>query len=267
MIRHEYPRPDLVRPYWWPLNGTWNFSFDDGNVGLQEKWFAKPQFDMQIEVPFAFQTKLSGIGDPSFHDHMWYHRKFNLQPFDSSRSYVLRFQAVDYRCRVYVDGHFLGEHVGGQAPFHFDITPFIHGAEDHDLVVYVEDPSTDLHLPRGKQYWKEKSESIWYTRTSGIWQSVWIEEVAREHVASIRFTPQFDQGTIKVELELSALGRQVAVTITDHDGTFNTFQQLVTKLKTSLTMPVFVHDADWRTKSWSPENPYLFDVTFRYDVD
>lgn len=266
MIRYEYPRPDIVRKNWWPLNGQWNFTFDDENRGISDKWFLHPNFPLKIEVPFAFQTKLSGINDPSFHDYIWYHRVINV-PKRSGHRYLLHFQAVDYECQIFIDGNKIGTHTGGQAPFSFDVTDSIITDSNHDLVVYVFDPSTDLFLPRGKQYWKPQSESIWYTRTSGIWQSVWIEEVPDAYVTSIRLTPKFDQGQIMVALTLSSPNRLLEIEISDHGKLVASKMENATQNELVLSFNVFQHEDDWKHKAWTPERPYLFDVKITYGYD
>ncbi len=266
MKRNEYPRPDIIRNTWWPLNGAWNFAFDDDNVGHQKEWHKHPDFPLKIEVPFAFQTKLSGINDTSFHDNVWYHRQFSVKPYDSHKRYLLHFQAVDYQCRVYVDGEWIGEHIGGQAPFSFEITSFIKDEGEHQLVVYVNDPSTDLFLPRGKQYWKEQSESIWYTRTTGIYQSVWIEEVALEYIKLIRMTPHLDSGRIQMEVAVSDAGKTLGIEIQDHGILISKTDHRVSSNHLSVLLPVVTADEIYK-KAWSPENPYLFDVKLTYGSD
>ena len=187
MYRKEYPRPALVRKEWLNLNGIWDFAFDDDNVGLNENWVEKGKFPLKINVPFAFQTPLSGINDPSFHDYVWYRRFFSVKKEEGKR-FILHFGAVDYECKIYLNKKHIGDHIGGQVPFSFDVTDFLNFNEE-ELVVWVSDPSTELSMPRGKQYWKEKSEVIWYNRTTGIWQTVWLEIVPEAYVKSMRITP------------------------------------------------------------------------------
>jgi len=172
--RSEHPRPDLMRAEWQTLNGRWEFEFDDQDRGLAERWYApgSTRFTRTIEVPYAFQTKLSGIADTSFHDVVWYRRRVTIpESFRRSRRVMLHFGAVDYEAIVWVNGERVGAHRGGHVGFSFDITDVLHSGENV-IVVRAWDPSTDRTIPRGKQYWKPRSESIWYTRTTGIWQPV-----------------------------------------------------------------------------------------------
>jgi beta-galactosidase/beta-glucuronidase len=196
--RPEYPRPQLRRPEWTNLNGEWAFAFDDEDAGLAHGWHnvsvdhlysdASP-FDRRITVPFCYQSRLSGIGDPSFHDVVWYARTFDPPP--GSERLLLHFGAVDYRATVWVDGTQVAFHEGGHTPFSADATPAL-AEEENVLVVRAGDPSRDATIPRGKQYWKERSEGIFYTRTTGIWQTVWLEPVGRRRFDSLRLTPDVD---------------------------------------------------------------------------
>ena len=158
--RAEFPQPQFERREWQTLNGPWQFAFDDDNVGLQEKWYTGGRtFDRTITVPFAFETAKSGIGDTTFHPWVWYRRAVTLPSGWTGRRVLLKFGAVDYHASVWLNGQLLGEHEGGSTPFSFDVTDHLQAGEN-DLVVRAWDPPTDRFVPRGKQYWKEKSESI-----------------------------------------------------------------------------------------------------------
>ena len=191
--RPEYPRPDFVRSAWLCLNGPWEFQFDDRNAGLDEKWYAdKKPWGKTISVPYPFQAKASGIGETGFHDVAWYRRSAAVPADWKGKRVLLRFGAVDYRARVWVNGQLAGQHEGGQTPFAFDVTSLIDPARNLTIVVRAEDPSTDQSIPRGKQFWEEKSRGIWYTRTSGIWQPVWLEPVSDPHLERIVVRPNPD---------------------------------------------------------------------------
>jgi beta-galactosidase/beta-glucuronidase len=173
--RAEHPRPDFMRADWVTLNGRWEFDFDDQDAGMRERWFAGTRaFGKTIVVPYTFQSKLSGIGDTAFHDVVWYRRTFAVPNGWQGRRVLLNFGAVDYESIVWVNGEAAGQHRGGHSSFALDITDRLK-AGDNVVVVRVYDPATDMTIPRGKQYWKPKSESIFYTRTTGLWQPVWIE--------------------------------------------------------------------------------------------
>lgn len=189
-----YPRPDFQRPSlnWTPLNGPWDFYFDDQDEGLTNNWHtSSPPSTLKrtIQVPYAFQTPASGINERTAHEVLWYER--NIKDIRSSSSttdgphrLVLRFGAVDYEATVWVNGELVGTHTGGHVPFDVDITdavakttttaPTDAGAR---LTLRVRDSPYDLTQPRGKQYWGPEPESIWYTPSSGIWQNVWLESL------------------------------------------------------------------------------------------
>jgi beta-galactosidase/beta-glucuronidase len=268
MYRQEYPRPQLVRKEWQNLNGFWSFAFDDDNEGTKQKWYLKNSniFNKEINVPFAYQTKLSGISDPAFHDVVWYKREFSVPDNWSDQRVILHFGAVDYRAWVYINEKYVGFHEGGNTTFSFDITDELtEGIQT--VVVKVEDPSTDETIPRGKQYWMEESDGIWYTRTTGIWQTVWLEAINPLHLSKLRFTPDVDQGEIGVEFEVGGDLNDIEVrfdiqfkgevivrdTVAIHEiynrRTFNLYNHKIFRTG-------FHHDG-W---NWTPENPNLFDV-------
>ena len=252
------------------LNGTWAFEFDDGDVGQAGKWF-KPghAFTKNIEVPFAYQTKLSGIDDPTFHDWVWYQREFEIPSTMAGKQIILHFGAVDYRANAYLNGELVGSHEGGHTPFYFDITNYlVPGFQS--LVVRVEDPSVDETIPRGKQFWLEESAGIWYTRTTGIWQTVWLEAVNPTHVKQLLFTPDIDKGDVIIEVDLAGdyYGKEIDVEISfqgEHVG-----RQTVTAQdeSTKFSMNIFgrkifrteYHHEGW---TWTPETPNLFDVKIK----
>ncbi|MDQ4128139.1 MAG: glycoside hydrolase family 2, partial [Actinomycetota bacterium] len=205
--RPEYPRPQFRREGWTNLNGEWRFAFDDEDAGLAAGWWnvsardlgadGSP-FDRTITVPFCFQSKLSGIGDAAFHDVVWYARTFE-HSLAAGERLLLHFGAVDYRATVWVNGAYVVSHEGGHTPFSADVTHALLDGENA-VVVRAEDPSRDVTIPRGKQYWREESEGIFYTRTTGIWQTVWIEPVGRRRIDSLRLTPDLDAAALDIEV-------------------------------------------------------------------
>ncbi|MRX72475.1 glycoside hydrolase family 2 [Bacillus lacus] len=265
--RTEYPRPLLVRENWINLNGEWDFSFDDSNSGLREKWQADGhQLEQKIQVPFAYQTQLSGIHDPSFHDIVWYKRQFQVPAEWAEKQVILHFGAVDYRAWVYVNGQLAGFHEGGHISFSFDITNYLSGGVE-TVTVRVEDPSEDETIPRGKQFWIEKSDSIWYTRTTGIWQTVWLEAVDPVHLAKIRFTPDVDHGSVEAEIEVAGnfAGKTAEIVISFKGevivkDSIALYEKMVKRTFDLYNRKIFrtgFHHDGW---NWTPENPNLFDV-------
>lgn len=276
IYRNEYPRPNLVRKKWICLNGEWDFEFDDNNIGQMQKWYkSDKKFSGKINVPFAFQSKLSGINDTTFHDIVWYKRKFKVPNKWLDDRIILNFGAVDYRSKIYINGEMVGEHEGGHTSFSFDVTSYLTGNEE-EITVYVEDPSEDETIPRGKQYWKEKSESIWYTRTTGIWQSVWIEPINEINISNIKFMPDVDKGNINIEFELSKVIEDLEasieisfknkVIVKDKVSIIDKYNNREINLFNKKIFRSPSHNMGW---CWSPESPNLFDVKIvlrKYDV-
>src|SRR5437867_80845 len=208
MPRPEHPQPQFVRDTWLNLNGPWRFEFDDKNAGLTENWASSNRpFSRQITVPYCFESALSGIGDTSFHPWVWYRRSVTLPEAWKNRRVLLHFGAVDYRAMVWVNGHLAGQHQGGNTPFHLDITPLLK-AGANALTVRAEDPPTDRYIPRGKQYWEPTSRGIFYTRTTGIWQTVWLEATGESYLQQVRITPAND-GTVRFEARVAQPGQSL----------------------------------------------------------
>ncbi|MFN0167491.1 MAG: glycoside hydrolase family 2 protein [Bryobacteraceae bacterium] len=200
--RPEHPQPQFQREPWLNLNGRWEFEFDDANRGLDENWATSNRsFPRSITVPYAFESKLSGIGDTSFHPYVWYRRAFNIPADWKQKRVLVKFGAVDYHATVWVNGHKAGEHEGGSVPFAFDVTPLLKSG-GNVLTVRAEDQPTDRYQPRGKQYWEPKSRGIFYTRTTGIWQTVWLEAAGDSYLENARITPSND-GTVRVEAQVA----------------------------------------------------------------
>ena len=278
--RPEYPRPQFRREGWTNLNGQWRFAFDDDNVGLAERWQdttregldsgASP-FDRVITVPFCFQSELSGIGETDFHDVVWYARTFEYTPGDDERL-LLNFGAVDYRAIVWVNGMQVASHEGGHTPFSADVTDALAcevGA--NVLIARAEDPSRDVTIPRGKQYWKEESEGIFYTRTTGIWQTVWLEPVNRRRIARLRLTPDVDAASIGLDVEIEGVERGMSLRVgIAFDGApvlEDTIGLWSSRVERSLPLllrgaaPETAHLSAWPSVAlWSPEEPNLYDL-------
>jgi beta-galactosidase/beta-glucuronidase len=200
-----HPRPQLARDRWIDLSGPWGFAYDDGDIGLDECWFERSDpFDRTVLVPFPPESRASGIGDPGYHPVVWYRRTVEVAPANRRGQLMLHFGAVDYRADVWVNGRLVVRHDGGHTPFSADIAPVLTpGDGDQVIVVRAEDQPLDLAQPRGKQDWEEQPHKIWYHRTTGIWQPVWLEPVARCHISDVRWTPDLDRGLLGLHLRLN----------------------------------------------------------------
>src|SRR5438067_9350679 len=173
----------LERKEWFSLDGEWEFALDPDGLGKP----SRNDYDGKIRVPFSPETQASGIGNTGFYCACWYRRQFNAPELKAGEHLLLHFGAVDHRAHVWVNGQFCVVHEGGYTPFHADITNLLNRDGPQTVVVCAEDDPTDLCKPRGKQDWKIEPHSIWYPRTTGIWQTVWMERVPAPYISAIRW--------------------------------------------------------------------------------
>jgi hypothetical protein len=268
----DHPRPQFRRADWLSLDGPWHFCFDDA------KSYSRPQevrYDRVIEVPYAPEAPLSGIGDTGFHTRCWYARSVHVGPLRKQPGdrLLLHFGAVDYRATVWVDGQRVGQHVGGHSPFTIDLTDCITpGATDLAIAVLAEDDPQEMHKPRGKQDWHAEPHSIWYPRTTGIWQSVWIERVPAAYVKRLRWTPEFSrwQMGFATHIEGGRLGMQLGITLSV-DGQVLTQDRIAltgSHLARELHLPDPGIDDARADIQWCPEHPQLIDAVIElFDAD
>ncbi|PZF63062.1 glycoside hydrolase family 2 [Curtobacterium sp. MCBD17_013] len=284
-----HPRPQLVRPAWADLDGPWSFRHDDGDEGLGAGWSAgfRPEHgatDRTITVPFPPESVASGIDEPGFHPVVWYARSISAEDLeragrsaDASRV-LLHFGAVDYRATVWLDGVRLGEHEGGHTPFSFDVTHVLDASTDvdagtdttHTLVVRAEDDPHDVTQPRGKQDWHEHPHVIWYRRTTGIWQTVWLEAVPPVSVAALRWETEFPgsvvRGTVRIAGRVTA-DTTLSVSLRHEDGDEDLGSASVVVPAGATTVDVVVPVARQTNGQaydeivWTPETPRLIDAT------
>ena len=185
-----YPRPQLERKEWLDLNGEWQFLFDDEKRGEKEKWYEHfPEETGRIQVPYTYETKYSGIGEEKFHPVVWYHREIEIDRVENRR--LLHFEGIDYIAKVWVNGQFVGMHTGGYARFTIDISDYIVPGKN-SITVRAED-SMSCVQPRGKQRWKAENFGCWYVQTTGIWKTVWMEEVPDTYLERVKLTPDIDE--------------------------------------------------------------------------
>lgn len=195
--RPEHPQPQMRRDNWMNLNGEWDFAFDFGDSGVARKFYDKKELDRKILVPFCPESQLSGVGYKDFMAAVWYHRTVSLTADLLKGRVILHFGAVDYECRVWVNGRAVGEHKGGYSSFAFDITESVAEGENH-ISVYAADDTRSGRQPRGKQADSFYSNGCDYTRTTGIWQTVWLEFVSESYIQSLRYYPNIADGTVTV---------------------------------------------------------------------
>ncbi|MBG6216887.1 beta-galactosidase/beta-glucuronidase [Arthrobacter sp. CAN_A6] len=267
----EYPRPQFVRQHWTDLGGEWDFDHDDDNVGMAEEWFAPGNsLPRTITVPFPPESVASGINDTGFHPVVWYRRTITQEEIGRSGRttgddrVLLHFGAVDYRATVWIDGQLVGSHEGGQTPFFVDITIHTRTPGDLALAVRAEDDPHDVAQPRGKQDWLEDPHVIWYHRTTGIWQPVWLESVPAVSIEEIAWEPQVAAGSVKLELDLSARHPDavtVKVELSYNGRGLGTHTTTADEPHVVMNCAI-AHQANgqaYESLLWSPEHPRLID--------
>ena len=259
-----YPRPQLVRQHWTSLNGAWRFCFDDA------RRISSPQdidvWPLQINVPFAPESAASGIADTGFHAACWYEREFDCMP--AQDRVILRFGAVDYAAQVWVNGQLVVTHEGGHTPFSCDITTMLNSTGRQTVAVGVEDDPQDLAKPRGKQDWQLEPHSIWYPRTTGIWQTVWFERVARTYIHKIRWTPQVEAFAIGFEVRIAGDAcDDLSLDVTLRHQSRVLARDRYHVVEWEVDRIIVLSDPgidDFRNELlWSPERPTLLEATVR----
>jgi beta-galactosidase/beta-glucuronidase len=261
-----HPRPQLTRTRWIDLGGNWGFAYDDGGRGLDEGWQERADvYTRTIHVPFPPESSASGIGDTSFHPIVWYRRTFEVSPEEREKRLLLHCGAVDYRAQVWVNGQLVATHEGGHTPFSADITSALRSGEKQVLVIRAEDAPLDLTQPRGKQDWQEQPHRVWYDRTTGIWQPVWLEPVAATHITQVRWTPDLDQGVLGLSVKLQRREEadvRVRVQLSLHGARLA--DDMYTVQGTNIERQIAFDRAGMMSRDkllWSPEYPNLIDAT------
>lgn len=260
-IGHAYPRPQFRRESWWSLNGRWNFALDSGG-----NWHSpsEVQWSGTIVVPYSLETKASGVGYRDFCRRCWYRRTVAVRPPAANERLMLHFGAVDYTASVWVNGACVGEHTGGYTPFSFDITSFVTGGQC-EVIVRADDEPQDLTKPRGKQDWQLEPHSIWYPRTTGIWQTVWLERVPLNSLESVAFTPHLARWEINIAARVDNRSTDVcrlSVTLTSR-GTLlasDSYTVIAGEVVRRIALSDPGIDDSRNGLLWSPDSPNLIDV-------
>lgn len=263
-----YPRPQLVRAAWRDLSGPWEFAFDDDDAGLDAGWpTADAPFPLTIAVPYPPESPASGVGDTGYHRVSWYRRHVDADEVAAlghgvDRRLLLHFGAVDHRADVWIAGAHVAHHEGGHTPFTAEVPA---GDAGFDIVVRVEDDPLDLAQPRGKQDWAPEPHVIWYHRTSGIWQPVWLESVPRQHIRRLTWRPRAADAEVRLDVELAerpAPGTRVRVALRAGATVIARVEAEVDALEPELVIPVAVlrNGQSLDDYLWSPESPVLIDA-------
>lgn len=256
--RPEYPRPQFERAEWINLNGTWTYEFDLSNSGKNRQLTTAKQLSNTITVPFCPESKLSGVNHTDFIEQMWYQRSISIPENWKDKKIMLNFGAVDYHAEIYIDGNYLGNHDGGSSSFSLDITPAVEPGNTHSLVVFVADKTRSGLQAVGKQSTQYNSYGCFYTRVTGIWQTVWLEAVSPYGLRSARTNPDIDQQQLIVTPEFYRSSNDETLEITLYDNSRQVSRKVV-KCNNGSSVVLPVKDM----KLWSPENPYLYDITYR----
>ncbi len=258
-VHPEYPRPTLVREQWLNLNGLWDIAILGTNQPLAL------QYNRRILVPFPIESALSGIKRPvGSANRLWYRRTFSVPRSWQGQRVRLNFGAVDWEAVVRVNGRNVGVHRGGYDPFSFDITDALVPGDDQELVVSVWDPSDDGPQPRGKQV--KKPGGIWYTPTTGIWQTPWLEPVNAASVDRLKITPNFDAATVTVQAFLQSGAGPLSMIVEVLEGR-RVIQASTNEVSGGEGSKPAVTLSVPNAKAWSPDSPHLYDlrVTLRKD--
>lgn len=245
----EYPRPQLERKSWVCLNGEYDYAVTGDTNDIPER------FDGKILVPFSIESAASGVGKSvTSKDRIWYRRKFSLSDEFKGKRTLLHFEAVDWQCSVWVNSKLVGGHTGGYNPFTFDITDVVTDGEN-ELVVKVYDPTDEGHQQRGKQV--QSTHGFWYTATSGIWQTVWLEPVNHCHIENIKLVPDIDKSVIGVKVNHTCeCGGKLSAKVLDGEKTV--FEG---EISADAEIPVPY------AKLWSPEDPFLYSLELTLECE
>lgn len=259
---NNYPRPQLVRNNWQNLDGEWNFTFDDENIGEKEEYFNKFPKGKKILVPFTYETELSGINDEKVHENIWYSNIVKLNK-DCKRK-LIHFEGSDFITKVWVNGKFVGKNIGGYHRFSFDITEFIVEG-NNNITIKVED-SLSKSQPRGKQRYIHENFKCWYVQTTGIWKTVWIETVPNDYITYIKNTPLYDEAKLEIELNTNISQEKVNEYEVETLIKFN--DEVINVQRNKLDDSVYkysmnINKDDSKIKEWSPDNPNLYDIVYR----
>ena len=245
-VHPEYPRPQMVRELWQNLNGLWDYAITNRSQTTPPE-----NYDGEILVPFPIESALSGVKRGILVTNvLWYRRTINTSVNDTERL-LLHFGVVDWETQVWVNGVEIGNHRGGYDPFSFDITSALNDSGEQEIIVRVWDPMDTIFQPRGKQV--RRPQGIWYTPTTGIWQTVWLETVPQSYINSFKIVPNIDEGTLTVGVDVAGTEGEFMIraeAIDDGtiiaDGSGSADESIVLSIDSA--------------KLWSPDSPYLYDL-------
>lgn len=257
--RGEYPRPQFQRAQWICLNGEWDFEIDNSDSGA-DRGLQNASLSQKIIVPFCPESTLSGIGNTDFMNAVWYRREVEIPAKWENQKVLLHFGAVDYDATVWINGVEVARHRGGFTPFSVDISKAAKAGERIAITVRAQDNATQPQ-PRGKQSQRFHNYQCMYTRTTGIWQTVWMEPVPTVHFKRPRITPDVGKSTFHLEMPLSqnAASHRIRVTLSDARGDI---VQQETPAEFDFAPRLTLSIPQDRVQLWHPETPHLYDLLF-----
>ena len=258
--RPEHPQPQMKREHWKNLNGEWDFSFDFGCSGIDQKWQeGKTDWEKKILVPFCPESDLSGIGYKDFIPGVWYHRTITLTGEELKGDLLLHFGAVDYDARVWINGVEAGRHQGGYVSFTFNITKLVKEGEN-DITLFAADDVRSGKQPKGKQSHFFYSIGCDYTRTTGIWQTVWLEWVPESYIEKVQYYPNLAEATLGIKAVVKGQGTLEAKAFYGGEpcGSVSAKSEGGT---VTMTLPLS------RLEKWEPGHGRLYDLTLTYGED
>ena len=255
--RPEYPRPQFERTSWVNLNGEWTYELDLVQTGHERNLFQSKGFDGKIIVPFAPESSLSGVAHTDFIPSIWYQREITIPQEWAGKDVLLNFGAVYYESEVFIDGKFVDRHFGGSDSFSVDITQFVTPGSVHSLVVAASSDLRGRMQSAGKQSLRHGPFECMYTRTTGIWQTVWMEAVAPLGIKRVKYMTDIDRGTVTMEFDMrrNASGNILTVNVLDGNKVVATDTAPIAS-GSVVSLPIK------KAKLWSPESPFLYDVKF-----
>lgn len=254
--RPEYPRPQFERNQWVNLNGDWTYVFDFVGTGFDRNYPASKGFDNHITVPFSPESKLGGVEYTDYINNIWYHRPITMPAEWAGKRVKLNFGAVYNDSQVFIDGKLVGRHFGGSPSFSFDITEFVKDGKAHDLVVLASSDVRTAKQGAGKQAMQYPSNGCNYTRTTGIWQTVWMEPVDEEALVRTYVTPDIDQQQLVIRPEFAAEnGGKFTATLLDGNKVVAT-KTVPASNAATVVLPVK------KMKLWTPEEPFLYTLNY-----
>ena len=256
--RPEHPKPQFLRDTWQNLNGEWNFGFDLGFSGAEKDWPKDgTRLDKNIIVPFCPESKLSGIGYTNFMNEVCYHRKFTVPKQWAGMRVFLHFGAVDYDCRAWVNGTGVGRHYGGSSSFCFEITNALRKGENDLFVCALDDVRSDVQ-PSGKQSRRLESHGVVYTRTTGIWQTVWLEARPQTFIESVRIVPDLDNSRFVLTPVINRYRRGMEFQATLLSATGKKLTSVRSQTAGGIAQVLDVR----KPRPWGPDDPYLYKLRF-----